>query len=195
MGKERWLLRWFRNRKLGQKIIYTFILAAVIPLLAVQSMMLYVVSNDMKVKVDDLMVSRLAQISESTNLTLDIYTNLVYQIYSDDDIMEGISAYKAAGPGERARTYREICDRIQQYGTSVGGIECISIILPDGQGITYDFALASAVDNLWSDYPDKTATAPYVRASGNANMAISPTERFARDGPVQPLCRTCQTTE
>lgn len=182
MGKKRGILRWFRNQKLGKKIIYTFILAAVIPLLVVQGMMLYVVSNNMKAKVDALMVSQLAQISERTNLTLDIYTNLVYQIYSDDHVIEGLSSYEQTGSEERARAYREICDRIQQYGISTNGIECISIILPDGQDITYDFTMASAVDNLWDGYPDRTVIGPYVRAAGDANMVISPTERFTRDG-------------
>lgn len=182
MGKKRGILRWFRNQKLGKKIIYTFILAAVIPLLAVQGMMLYVISNNMKAKVDALMVSQLAQISERTNLTLDIYTNLVYQIYSDNQVVEGLSSYEDAGSEESARAYREICDRIQQYGISTSGIECISIILPDGQDITYDFTLASAVDNLWDSYPDKTVIKPYVQAAGDPNMVISPTERFTRDG-------------
>ena len=182
MGKKREIFKWFRNQKLGKKIIYTFILAAVIPLLVVQVMMLYVISNNMKEKVDALMVSQLAQISERTNLTLDIYTNLVYQIYSDNQVVEGLRSYEEAGSDGRARVYREICDRIQQYGISTSGIECISIILPDGQDITYDFTMASAVDNLWDSYPDKTVITPYVQAAGDANMVISPTERFTRDG-------------
>lgn len=181
MGKERKILRWFRNQKLGKKIIYTFILAAVIPLLVVQIMMQYFIFNNMKAKVDALMISQLAQISERTNLTLDIYTNLVYQIYSDNQIIEGLRAYEGAGPEGRARVYREICNRIQQYGISAGGIECISIILPDGRDITYDFSLASAVDNLWDGYPDKTLIRPYVRAAEGANMTISPTERFIKE--------------
>lgn len=182
MEKKRGILKWFRDQRLGKKIIYTFILAAVIPLLVVQVMMLYVISNNMKEKVDELMVSQLAQISERTNLTLDIYTNLVYQIYSDNHVIEGLSSYGNMGDEESARAYREICDRIQQYGISTGGIECISIILPDGQDITYDFGLASAVDNLWDGYSDKTEIEPYVQAVGEANMVISPTERFTRDG-------------
>lgn len=185
-GKKRFL-QWFKNQKLGKKILYTFILASVIPLLVAQVLMLYVISSNMREKVDELMVNQLAQISERTNLTLDVYTNLVYQIYSDNQIIDGIKSYDDAGSESRARAYREICDRIQQYGISIGGIECISLILPDGQDITYDFGLASAVDNLWNTYEDKKAIESYIRAQGEANMVISPTARFTRSGREQRI--------
>ena len=181
-------LQWFKNQKLGKKIFYTFILASVIPLLAAQVLMLYVISNNMEQKVNDLMVSQLAQISERTALTLDVYTNLVYQIYSDNQIIEGVKAYEEAVPEMRARAYREICDRIQQYGISTGGIECISIILKDGDDITYDFGMASAVDNLWNNYADKTDIEAYALAQEDeSNMVILPTERFQRGGEEERI--------
>ncbi len=56
-----------------------------------------------KEKVDTLMVNQLAQISERTNLTLDIYTNLVYQIYADNQIIDGIKVYEAEDSEVKAR--------------------------------------------------------------------------------------------
>ena len=180
MKRRNGFLKWFKNQKLGRKILYTFILASVIPLLVAQILMLYVIVNNIKEKVDTLMVNQLAQISERTNLTLDIYTNLVYQIYADNQIIDGIKVYEAEDSEVKARIYREICDKLQQYGTSVNGIECISIILPDGQDITYDFGMASAVDNLWESYEDMTSIEPYRQAQDATNMIISPTQRFVR---------------
>lgn len=188
MKQKTSFLQWFKNQKLGKKILYTFIPATVIPLLAAQVLMLYVISNNMEQKVDDLMVSQLAQISERTNLTLDVYTNLVYQIYSDNQIIDGVNAYEEAEPEMRARAYREICDRIQQYGISTSGIECISIILKDGDDITYDFGLASAVDNLWNSYTDKRNIEAYRQAQEDeSNMVILPTERILRGGQEQRI--------
>lgn len=187
MKKKKGFLRWFKNQKLGKKILYTFILASVIPLLAAQILMLYVISNNMKEKVDNLMVSQLSQISERTSLTLDVYTNLVYQIYSDNQVIAGLKSYKDADPEKKARAYREICDRIQQYGVSTSGIECISIILPDGQDVTYDFGIASAVDNLWGTHQDKTEIGPYIKAQSESNMVISPTERILRGGKEERI--------
>lgn len=103
MRRKKGFLQWFKNQKLGRKILYTFILASVIPLLVAQILMLYVIVNNMKEKVNTLMVNQLAQISERTNLTLDIYTNLVYQIYADNQIIEGIKSYKAEDSEVKAR--------------------------------------------------------------------------------------------
>lgn len=185
-GKK--FLRWFQNQKLGNKIKYTFLVASVVPLLAAQVMMLYVISQNMRQKVDDLMVNQLVQISERTELTLEIYTNLVYQIYSDNEIITEIKKYLNAEPEMRAQIYREICGQLQQYGILTGSIECISIVLSDGQDITYDFGLASAVDNLWERYEDKTDTLPYRRARESvSNMAFSPTERILRSGQEERI--------
>ncbi len=91
--------------------------------------------------------------------------------------------YKSVEPKKRARAYREICERLQQYGILTGGIECISIVLADGQDITYDFGMASAVDNLWERYEDKTESVPYWLAqNGKSNMVLSPTEHIQRSG-------------
>ena len=114
MKRRNGFLKWFKNQKLGRKILYTFILASVIPLLVAQILMLYVIVNNIKEKVDTLMVNQLAQISERTNLTLDIYTNLVYQIYADNQIIDGIKVYEAEDSEVMARIYREICDKLQQ---------------------------------------------------------------------------------
>lgn len=181
IGKR--FLQWFADQKVGKKIMYAFIVTSVIPLLVSQILVLYVILNDMKEKVDELMVNQLVQISERTDLTIDVYTNLVYQIYSDDEIIEYIIRSQDEFPEMRARAYREICGKLQQYGLSTSGIECISIVLEDGQDITYDFGMASAVDNLWEGYPDKKSIVPYRAAQEtDANMVVSPTERIQRGG-------------
>ena len=174
-------LHWFADQKVGKKIMYTFLITSVIPLLVSQILMLYVISNNMKEKVNDLMRNQLVQISERTDLTVDAYTNLIYQIYSDDEIIACITGCRDASAETRARAYREICRKIQQYGLSISGIECISIVLENGQDITYDFGLASAVDNLWEEYTDKKRMMPYILAQReSADVAVSPTERIRR---------------
>lgn len=183
MKNRKRFLQWFADQRVGKKIMYTFMITSVIPLLVSQILMLYVISNNMREKVDNLMINQLAQISERTGLTIDVYTNLVYQIYSDDEIIECIASCQNASSETRARAYREICGKIQRYGLSTGGIECISIVLEDGQDITYDFGLASAVDNLWEVYTDKKSIEPYRLAQeGAANIVVSPTERILREG-------------
>ncbi len=179
MKKRRRFSQWFKDLKLSKKIFYTFVSSALIPLVAVQGIMLYIISDNMRKKGDEMMHTQLMQTAERTSLSLEIYTNLVYQIYSDNQIIEAVNKYRTAAEGKES-IRREISTRFQQYGISVSGISCISIIFEDGDEISYDFIRASVVDNLWGKYEDIREIEPYKKARYANNMVISPTERFLR---------------
>lgn len=178
MKKKSRFLQWFRNQKLWKKIIYTFLLASIIPMAVAQILILTVITQNMEDNVNEYMRVQLGQIAERTNLTLDVYTNLVYQIYSDNQLIDYVSSYHSVDSAVKSKAYRKICDRLQQYGITSTGIECISIILPDGQDITYDFGMASAVNNIWDSYGNMCSIMPYQAAQNETNMVITPTSRF-----------------
>ena len=174
--KKRWgILGWFQSQKLWKKILCAFIISAIIPLIAVQIIMLYTNSTSVKEKVDELMVNELVQMAERVELTLEIYSNLVYQICSDDQIIENIHKRLeepcADGEVEKWKVY----DRIRQYDISAQGINCISIVLKDGQQFTYDFENASTVQSIWDDYEDLREILPYEEAQKTSGIAITPT--------------------
>lgn len=171
-------LQWFKNQKLGKKILYAFVVSSLIPILIVQGMMMYVTSHDLKKKMDELMMNQLTQVAERTSLTLDIYTNAVYQAYADSQIIGNITKLSDATCTDKEVAYREIYSRLQQYGTSVEGIQCISLICTDGNHITYDFGYASAVENIWKNYKDLREIEPYKRAQKSSGVVITPTMRF-----------------
>lgn len=173
-------LRWFKNQKLGKKILYAFILSSLIPLIVVQGIMLYVNSNNMVRKMDEIMGNQLIQMAERVQLTLNVYTNLVYQAYIDNQIIESINQLSDHSYKEKEVAVREILDQIQQYGTAAEGIVCISVIATDGQQVSYDFREASAVRNLWENYSDYREIEPYKKAQEVNGIVITPTERFNR---------------
>lgn len=185
--KKKRFLKWFNNQKLWKKILFAFIISSIIPLMAVQTIMIYVNSVNMEEKVDELMVSQLTQIAERANLTLDVYTNLVYQAYVDNQLIENVCKMMDSDNAEKEVAYREIYERIQQYGTSAEGIVCVSIIARDGQQITYDFRNASTVQNIWEDYEDIRKISPFERAQGAAGVVITPTMRFIRNGEEERI--------
>lgn len=169
------IFRWFRNQKIWKKILYAFIISALVPLIVSQGIMLYSNATSMKTKVDELMVNELIQMAERVNLTLEIYSNLVYQICSDDLIIDNINCRLDENGSDREVAKWEIYDRIRQYDISAEGIECISIILKDGQQFTYDFENASTVQSIWDDYDDLRDISPYVEAQKVSGIVITPT--------------------
>ncbi|MCP1103516.1 sensor histidine kinase YesM [Aequitasia blattaphilus] len=176
------ILTWFKNQRLWKKILYAFILSSTIPLLVVQGVMMHINSNNLKTKIDELMKSQLVQISERMNLTLEIYTNLVYQIYTDEIIIEDMKAIMEGTQEEQAIITREMYSRIQQYGTSVEGIAGITIIMSDGESISYDFKSASILQSIWDDEGDLRNIDPYRSAQESNGIMISPTNRYVMNG-------------
>lgn len=148
---------------------------AIVPLSIMQGIMFCVNSTSIKENVDNLMVNELVQMAERTNLTLDIYLSQLYQIYTDNQIIENINCLLDEDNTDQEIAKREIYDRIKQYDISAEGIECISIILSDGQQLTYDFDHASTVRSVWDGYGDLREIQPYIDAQDAAGIVITPT--------------------
>ena len=175
-GKLR-LLDHFNNMKIGRKIMSAFVMASIVPILTIQFIGYNMNSNSLKRKIDTLMVDNLTQLSERVDLTMDIYSNLVYQIYVDDKIIENVNTL-LNGNGEcREVAFHAIYNRLQQAEKSVRGIRSISVICANGQSVTYDAGTGSSIENLWDDYGDLREIAPYRDVQGMPGMLVTPTTR------------------
>ena len=175
-GKLR-LLDHFNNMKIGRKIMSAFVMASIVPILTIQFIGYNMNSNSLKRKIDTLMVDNLTQLSERVDLTMDIYSNLVYQIYVDDKIIENVNTLLSGNGEGREVAFHAIYNRLQQAEKSVRGIRSISVICANGQSVTYDAGTGSSIENLWDDYGDLREIAPYRDVQGMPGMLVTPTTR------------------
>ena len=185
--KKRKIFGWYKDQRLRNKILFAFIFSSVLPMVLAQIFMGYVNFSSIRGKMDELMVNELTQMAERVNLTLDVYTGLVYQIYVDNRIVKNLNQLMDKTYEEKEVARREIYERLQQYDTSAEGIECISIILRDGQQLTYDFTNASTVQSIWQGYSDLREITPYIDAQNASGIVITPTMRQMRDGREERL--------
>lgn len=174
----RGLRAWFYNRKIGQKLVITFLLAVLFPTVIVQYLVFQTNKAQLEKKIRELMVSQLAQISDRVDLTLDTYMNLVYQMNADSSLAEQVKLLESEDPNVRASSRHEIYNQLQEYNNSLGGIRCISLICASGASVTYDWGVASAIDNIWKDYVDLREIEPYKTAQDSAGIVITPTSRM-----------------
>ncbi len=175
-GKLR-LLDHFNNMKIGRKIMSAFVMASIVPILTIQFIGYNMNSNSLKRKIDTLMVDNLTQLSERVDLTMDIYSNLVYQIYVDDKIIENVNTLLNGNGEGREVAFHAIYNRLQQAEKSVRGIRSISVICANGQSVTYDAGTGSSIENHWDDYGDLREIAPYRDVQGMPGMLVTPTTR------------------
>lgn len=176
------LISKFNNLKIGHKILFAFILASIIPILTVQIVGYGINYNLLKKKIDTLMVNNLMQLSERANLNVNIYKNLVYQLYVDDKIVENVRELLLEDSSQKEVAYNEIYNRLSQTKNSMDGIRSISIICRNGMQVTYDADSASTIKNLWSEYEDIREIPPYQKVQGQAGLLVTSTMRFEEDG-------------
>ena len=176
LGKK--LLAKYNSWKLGQKLLVAFALVSIIPILFVQIVAFQVNKNQMTEKIDELMVNNLTQIAERVNLNLKVYTNLIYQIYKDEQVIDNVLALEDDGDSRKAVAYNKVVNRLKQYHNSEAGIRCLSIVCPDGQAVVYDFETDSSLNTVWQDYSDLRETPPYLESLDAPSMVVTDTMNF-----------------
>ncbi len=180
--KIKTLLRYFNNCKFRTKMFATFIVGVFIPILLTQIIAYRQNVQFMTQKVNELTVNNLHQKAERVGLTLEVYTNLLYQIYVDEDISANINILMDETAGGKAAAFNQIFNRLRQYDIGDKGVRSISVICKDGTTITYDYQTGSSMDTLWSDYRDMRKIQPYEDAKDKIGMVISPTMKFEKEG-------------
>ena len=172
----------YNNSKFRTKLIIIFLLVSVIPIVVILIFSAILNTHNMSKKVDELMTTNLTQIAERTNLNIEVYTNLAYQIYQDEEINQNIKDFmNNEGSGEVA-AYNQINKRLKQYNTTDSGVRCISVVCANGNSVIYDFETDSFFNNLWKEYPDLRESEPYKQAVDQPGMVVVPTMSFEEEG-------------
>ncbi len=171
------LITFYYNGKFRTKLFVIFGLAAILPMFLFIVVSTMVNENALSKEVNQAMTSNLTQIAERTNMNLEIYANMLYQMYQDEELVENINTILEENE-EGAIAYNRISKRIKQYHTVESGIRCISVICANGQSVVYDVKTDSAVDNLWRNFRDLRMTTPYRNTEGEPGMVLTPTMLF-----------------
>ena len=172
----------YNNSKFKTKLIIIFLSTAVIPILLILIFSSVLNIKNMSKKVDELMTTNLTQIAERTNLNLEVYTNLAYQIYQDEEINQNIKSLMEDEGTAYVMAYNQINRRLKQYNTTDSGVRCISVVCANGDSIIHDFDTDSFFNHLWKEYPDLRESEPYKQAVDQPGMVIIPTMSFYENG-------------
>lgn len=176
----------YNNARFRTKLLLIFGITSLLPLLIILIISSRLNTRNMTDKVDELMLMNLKQIAERVNLNLEVYTNVLYQIYQDEEITENIKVLLEDSDTGYAAAYNRINDRLKQYNTTESAVRCTSVICADGTSVVYDFGTGSSIDHLWKNYKDLRMTEPYQETEGQPGMVITPTMAFKeREGSSQ----------
>ena len=162
------------KRSLRNRLISIFFLTSTIPLLCVGIFLSYNTVRMMRENTRTLTQQNLKQIDDNMNLLLDSYKDLVYQIYTDDDVVKWMESLNAGE--DEAVTINQLRRYMNALLYSKDDIGAITVISDSGRMVTTHTLNAATYENPWLSQFHLDQLALYDTVSGENDYHIFPTE-------------------
>jgi two-component system sensor histidine kinase YesM len=175
----RWAFKGFRKMSFKSKLVFSFLFVSIIPILLVQSISYYNMTSAMKENVNELIRMNLAQTGKNLNLTMNSYMDILYQIYTDDEIIELVNTINQET--ESAMEISLLRDKLSKLTNSKEGIRSIAILCSSGKVAFYDMLTASSIESSWMT-GNFNKDAFYSRITSSKGSVLLPTSYASQLG-------------
>ena len=162
------------KRSLRSRLISIFILTSTVPLLCVGIFLSYNTVRLMKENTRTLMQQNLKQIDDNMNLLLNSYEDLVYQIYTDDDVVSWMDRLNANE--DEAVTINQLRRFMNALLYSKDDIGAITVISDSGRMVTTHTLNAATYENPWLSQFHMDQKTLYDTVSQGNGFYVFPTE-------------------
>ncbi|MDF2613347.1 MAG: yehU 12 [Clostridia bacterium] len=169
-----------KSRSFKYKLIFSFVVVSIIPILLMQAIAYYNITSTMRENTKQLMNMNLIQTSKSLDATLSVYDNLLYQLYTNDDIVKLVEDVNKEK--DIAVKFNQLRRLLHSFSNAKDGIKSITIITPNGKTIYYDKITASTLKSSWLDKGVYHKQDIYNKVSSTNNTTILPTQFAAELG-------------
>lgn len=142
-----------------------FIITSVIPILLVNIIYYYNTSRLVQRNVENMMEANLAQTKVSLDVWLDSYEDILFQVYTDDSIVELVDKINA---GEDVANNRKMLRKtLRGLFYTKDYVKSISIITNSGELVFYDQLTAFSTEPSWTDSIRLSQTELYEQISSD----------------------------
>lgn len=165
-----------KNRKsLKVKLIQAFLITSIVPILLVNLFAHYNSSRIVRENAQELTRLNLQQTRSTLDIWLEGYEDILYQIYTDDDVVELVERINR---GENVALCRnQLIRRLHALFYSKEYIKSISVLTSNGALVFYDLLTGSNTENSWLPFLDLSEEELYARISAHNDTTILSTRR------------------
>jgi two-component system sensor histidine kinase YesM len=136
-----------KKASLQTKLIRLFIMTSAVPILFISFFSFYNISNTLKKNTEELTINNLEQISNSLNIWLESYEDILYQIYTDDDVVTLVDKLNSGKDVEVSKN--QLRRFLRGILNTKDYIRSITVITSEGMIIAYDQLTSSSSDKSW----------------------------------------------
>ncbi len=137
--------RFLNKKSFKYRLIVYFCLISIIPIIVMNLVSYYNTSNLVQDNVDELTDINLAQTQNNVNIVLSSYEDLLYQMYTDDAIVDLVD--KIDADQDLAVSRNQLRRALRGLASVKPYIQCITVITNNGTTVFYD-KLASPTANI-----------------------------------------------
>ncbi|MCR4739130.1 MAG: sensor histidine kinase [Lachnospiraceae bacterium] len=170
-----------KKSSIKNRLIRTFILTSIIPILVIELFSLVNISDALRENMRIMSGNSLGQLDNNLNISLESYEDLLYQIYTDDDMVNWVG--NLDNGIDEAVTVNQMRRLLSGLLYSKDYIRSISVITPKGTVVTYEQITPATVKSSWMDGFSLGAEGLYRDVIKDYDTHIYPTEfgtNFAR---------------
>lgn len=139
----------FDRKSMKIRLVTIFIVTSIIPILLVNMISYYNTSKLVHGNVESMIRANLQQTKVTLDVWLDSYTDILFQVYTDDYIVELVDKINA---GEDIANNRKLLRKtLRGLFYTKDHVKSISIITESGELIFYDLLTASTTDLSWME--------------------------------------------
>ena len=163
-----------KKRSLGSKLILLFCTTSILPILVLGVFSYYSSVNTIRENTRVLSSTNLKQIDDNLNILLESYEDLLYQIYTDDDMVKWTDNLNEGK--DESVTVNQMRRFIRGILNSKDYIRSITILTEDGTAVTYDQLTAQTYQNSWMNQYPLGQDQLYEEVIEDYHIHIFPTE-------------------
>lgn len=167
-----------KRKSLAIQLVMSFIVTSIIPIVLINLMSYYSTVQIVNENNIDLMEYNLNRTKTALEISIESYEDILYQIYSDDNVIELINKINR---GEELVVSKNQLRRILRgYFYAKEYIKDISVITENGTLVFYDSITGSTTRNAW--IPDLSISQDelYKQLKDCRKTCLMPTEKVAR---------------
>ncbi len=164
------------------RLLFAFIGTSVIPIIILNLFSYYNSASIVRENVEEMTKTNLEQMNMSLNVWLDSYEDILYQLYTDDELVN--LTYKMNENEDIAVTVNQMKRILRGVLNSKEYIRSISVITANGQVVNCDKLTAVTLDNSWMNTFSLPQEDIYEQISADNQYHLFSTEyasNFAND--------------
>lgn len=163
-----------KKTSIKTRLMILFIITSIIPIIVVEFFSFVNISRTLRENMQIMSHSNLGQLDNNLNLGLESYEDLLYQIYTDDDMVKWVG--NLDNDIDEAVTVNQMRRLFSALLYSKEYIRAISVITPKGKVVTYEQMTPATYRSSWLEGFEMGQEGLYRDVIKDYDMHVYPTE-------------------